>query len=67
MRDDRHDEAEATLLQAREDAERFGLTHAWAQAQTGAGRPPRANRRVREAIDLYEGCMDGDLTPTGGG
>lgn len=63
MRDDRHDEAEATLLQAREDAERFGLTHARAQAQLALGDLRARTSRVREAIDLYEGCMDGDLTP----
>jgi tetratricopeptide (TPR) repeat protein len=61
MRDDRLDEAEALLLQAREDAERFGLMRPHARARMVLGDLRARTGRFREAIDLYEGCLEDDL------
>jgi tetratricopeptide (TPR) repeat protein len=62
MRDDRLDEAEATLLAAREDAERYGLSRARARARMALGDLRARTGRIREAIDLYEDCLEDDLT-----
>jgi tetratricopeptide (TPR) repeat protein len=62
MRDDRLDEAEAALLAAREDADRYGLTRARARARMALADLRVRTDRVREAIDLYEDCLEDDLT-----
>ena len=63
IRDDRHDHAEIVLLQTREDAERFGLSRARARAVMALGELRARTGRVREAIDLFEECIEGDLPP----
>lgn len=60
-RDDRFDHAEALLLRARDDAERFGLTRPRARAVMALGELRARTGRVREAIDLFEECIEGDL------
>ncbi len=61
MRDDRLDEAETLLTLAREDAERFGLARIRARARVAQADLRMRTGRHREAIDLYEECLEEDL------
>lgn len=62
MRDGRHQEAEYLLDEARESAERFALGRALARIRVAQADLRTRTDRVREAIDLYEQALEGDLT-----
>jgi tetratricopeptide (TPR) repeat protein len=64
LRDRRAEEAEATALHVREEAERFGVPGLRAQAVRVLADVRTQQSRLREAIDLYEDALEADLSPS---